>query len=269
MTLSTWFEGDPESCWRVARRLDSLAETMEQTGRFLGHQASLPADEFEGLSGNAYRASAGTLRDEAVDAATAQRALASALDEFATNLDGVRRVLRRARALARDHLVIHGLEIQEPGAYADERQREVFAMVEGVVHEARRIEHRAHHDWQAALAEHAGTAALSPLATGPSGLPLLEPDPVPHPDPEPEPEDGPQPQPPGGGAAASSTAPATTTTPAATPAATPAPVVAPEDDWRQPSETDWLPTPAPVPTTTPAPAPEPELIEWELTDGPR
>jgi hypothetical protein len=140
MTLSTWFEGDPESCWRVARRLDSLAETMEQTGRFLGHQASLPADEFEGLSGNAYRASAGTLRDEAVDAATAQRALASALDEFATNLDGVRRILRRARALARDHLVIHGLEIQEPGAYADERQREVFAMVEGVVHEARRIE---------------------------------------------------------------------------------------------------------------------------------
>lgn len=262
MTLSTYFEGDPESCWRVARRLDVLAESLDDTSRFLGHQASLPADDFEGLSGDAYRGSAGRLRDDAVGTASAQRAVAAALDEFATNLDGVRRVLRRARALARDHLVIAGLEIQPPGPYADDRQREVFRMVEGAVHEARRIEHRAHHDWQVALAQHAGTQAPAPIADGPFGLPLPEPipEPAPEPDPDPRPDRRPDPRPEPDPPAGSAPPPAPTVTPAASsaPIAGPAPVEA-QDDWESPPEDDWAAA---------APA-SPVPISWELSDGPR
>lgn len=265
MTLSTYFEGDPESCWRAARRLDTLAESLDDTSRFLGHQASLPADDFEGLSGDAYRGSAGRLRDDAVGTASAQRAVAVALDELATNLDGVRRVLRRARALARDHLVIVGLEIQPPGPYADEHQREVFRMVEGAVHEARRVEHRAHHDWQVTLAEHAGTPAPAPIAGGPFGLPL--PDPVPEPLPEPlpepqpdprsdrQPDPQPEPDPPAGSAPPAPTAEPTASS---VPTTSPAPVAV-QDDWESASEDDW------APASPAAPVP----ISWELSDGPR
>lgn len=257
MTLSTYFEGDPESCWRVARRLDVLAESLDDTSRFLGHQASLPADDFEGLSGDAYRGSAGRLRDDAVATGSAQRAVAAALDEFATNLDGVRRVLRRARALARDHLVIAGVEIQPPGPYADERQREVFRMVEGAVHEARRIEHRAHHDWQVALAQHAGTHAPAPIAGGPFGLPLPDalPDALPEPVPDPRPDRQPDPRPEPDPSAGSAPPPTAVPTASAAPAA---PVVV-EDDWESPPEDDW----APAPPASPVP------ISWELSDGPR
>ncbi|MFA6300372.1 MAG: hypothetical protein WC642_14490 [Nocardioides sp.] len=258
MTLSTYFDGDPESCWRVARRLDGLAESLEVTSRFLSHQASLPADDFEGLSGNAYRDSAGRLHDEAVAGASAQRALAAALDDFGTDLDGVRRVLRRARALARDHLVITAQEIQPPGPYADERQREVFRMVAGAVREARKVEDQAHHDWQAALAQHAGTRAPSPIAGGPFGLPMSDPIPGPLPDPLPEPPSDPPSEPlpdvPSGGSAPAPT------TPSAVPSAVPAAVSpVPDDDWASPPQDDW----------EPAPPPAPALVTWELTDGPR
>lgn len=265
MTLSTYFEGDPESCWRVARRLDVLAESLDDTSRFLGHQASLPADDFEGLSGDAYRGSAGRLRDDAVATASAQRAVAVALDELATNLDGVRRVLRRARALARDHLVIAGLEIQPPGPYADERQREVFRMVGGAVHEARRVEHRAHHDWQVALAQHAGTPAPAPIADDPFGLPLPDPvpepplEPLPEPRPEPRPDRQPDPRPEPDPPAGSAPPPPTVVpTASSTPTDPPAPVVA-QDDWESPPEDDW---------SAAAPA-APVTITWELSDGPR
>ncbi|MDO9494074.1 MAG: hypothetical protein Q7J48_00075 [Nocardioides sp.] len=246
MTVSTYFDGDPESCWRVARRLDGLAESLEVTSRFLCHQASLPADDFEGLSGNAYRDSAGRLHGEAVAGASAQRALAAALDDFGANLDGVRRVLRRARALARAHLVITAQEIQPPGPYADERQREVFEMVAGAVREARRVEDQAHHDWQAALAQHADTRAPSPIVGGPFGLPMSDPIPGSLPDPLPDvPSRGSAPAP---------------TTPTAVPSAAPAPVSpVPDDDWASPAQDDW----------EPAPPPAPALVTWELTDGPR
>ena len=261
MTLSTRFEGDPESCWRVARRLDVLAETLEDAARYLGHQQSLPAEDFEGLSGAAYRVSAGRLRADATAGATAHRALAVALDEFAANLDGVRRVLRRARGLAREHLVIHGLEIQEPGPYADARQREVFAMVRGAVEEARRIEHQAHHDWQAALATHAGTAPPAPAAPGLFG-PQPDPDPLPHPDARPDdrPDDPPDDRPddrPDAQPLPGPESPGAGTGGGMTPAASPVPAAPSEDDWRQVTAEDWQPTPAP------------ELIEWELSDGPR
>ncbi|MDP2771948.1 MAG: hypothetical protein Q8O61_00205 [Nocardioides sp.] len=276
MALSTCFDGDPESCWRVARRLDGLAESLEVTSRFLAHQAALPADDFEGLSGTAYRDSAGRLHGEAVAGASAQRALAAALDDFGTSLDDVRRVLRRARALAREHLVINAQEISPPGPYADERQREIFEMVEGAVREARRVEDQAHHDWQAALAQHAGTATPSPIAAGPFGLPMPGPtpgpltdplpdpltDPQPDPLPDPPPDDHPEPGP----------------TPAPAPSVNPAPALAPaalggrdhdwDDDGHNDRDADWA-SPAAATDWAPAPPPPPALVPWELTDGPR
>lgn len=251
MTLSTRFDGDPESCWRAARRLDGLAEAVERSGHFLARQAGLPPDDFQGLSGNAYRDSAGRLHGEAVAAAAAERALAVALDGFATSLDEVRRVLRRARALARDNdLVVDGPEIEPPAPGATERQREVFRMVAGAVREARRVEDQAHHDWQAALARHAGTTAPPPSVTGPTGRPS------PHPLPGPPPDAG--------------SSPAAPVEPPAPPPPSPSPPRVPAvaatggggvggggggggggDDW------------------APAPPPAPALLSWEVPDGPR
>lgn len=250
MTLSARFDGDPESCWRVARRLDGLAEAVERSGHFLARQAGLPPDDFEGLSGNAYRDSAGRLHGEAMAAAAAERALAVALDDFATGLDDVRRVLRRAHALARDNdLVVDGPEIEPPGPDATERKREVLRMVEGAVREARRVEDQAHHDWQAALARHTGTTAPPPLATGATGLPS------PHPLPEPLPDAGSAPTAPLTAPAAPQDSPGTPLAPAAAAAGGGG-----GDDWAPPpSSTDWAPAPPPLPA----------LISWEVPDGPR
>ena len=251
MSVSTRFDGDPESCRRVARRLDGLAEAVERAGHFLARQAGLPPDDFEGLSGNAYRDSAGRLHGEAVAAAAAERALAVALDGLATSLDDVRRVLRRAHALARDNdLVVDGAEIHAPGPDATERRREVFRMVEGAVREARRVEDQAHHDWQAALARHTGTPAPPPLVTGPTGRPS------PHPLPNPLPTRHRRPTHP--------TAPApvpVAETASSTPAAGPVPAAATRGD-------DWAPPP-PGADWAPAPPPAPGLISWEGPDGPR
>lgn len=271
MTVSTWFEGDPESCRRVARRLDRLAESLEDSGRLLHAQATLAPEDFEGLSGDTYRRSAARLRDDSVGTAAAQRALAVALDGFATELDDVRRVLRRARALAVDDLVVSGTDIEPPGPGATERQREVFRMVEGAVAEARRVEDQAHHDWQAALAQHAGTAAPSPLTTAPSGLPVPHPLPDPLPERPADPPDDPRDDAAAGGSSSSpptaDTAPAAATRP-------PGPVAGAGEDLQRPAgdrlveppTDDWAPVPAASPGASPA---GPELIEWELSDGPR
>ncbi len=174
MSLSTAFEGDPESCWLTARRLHRLAGAVADARSFAATQAGVSPDVFDGWAADAYRLSAGRLGDRARGCRSACRALAVALEDFGTDLDAVRLALHRTRGVARRHLVVRGEEVLHPGPYADDLQRQVFGLVEHAVHDARRLEHQAHRDWQRALAEHAGTPAVPPAglpAPAPGGAP--------------------------------------------------------------------------------------------------
>ncbi|WP_341925567.1 hypothetical protein [Nocardioides psychrotolerans] len=277
MTLSTSFEGDPESCWRTAERLDSLAAAVEDARGFVATQATSSSDDFAGWSAEAYRLSAGRLHGKAQHCGSACRELAVALAAFGTSLDRVRLALRRTRDLARRHLVVEGEEILRPGPYADDGQRRTFALVEETLHLARQVEHQAHHDWQAALAEHAGTAPVPvvaplpgatpppPAAAAPPAPPLpdpgepVRPDPVDPPPPPDPPDAADQGAPPMAAvvAAAGATAAGVLTRPPRARRPVDLTLVAPTDD-------DWSPATSP---TTPVPPAIP--IPWEVPDGPR
>ncbi|GEP39714.1 hypothetical protein NPS01_33770 [Nocardioides psychrotolerans] len=174
MSLSTSFEGDPESCWRTAERLAGLARALEDARGFVAAQATSSPDDFDGWSADAFRLSAGRLHGQTQRCETACHELAVALTAFGTSLDTVRLALRRTRELARQHLVVEGEEILRPGPYADDGQRRTYELVEQTLDQARRFEHQAHRDWQAALAEHAGTAAV-PAAELPGSAVPTEP----------------------------------------------------------------------------------------------
>lgn len=265
MSLSTSFEGDPESCWRTAERLESLAAAVEDARGFVATQATSSSDDFAGWSAEAYRLSAGRLHGKAQHCGTACRELAVALAAFGTSLDRVRLALRRTRELARRHLVVEGEQILRPGPYADDGQRRTFALVEETLHLARQVEHQAHRDWQAALAEHAGTAPVPVVAALPGvepTLPLPRP-PAPPPAPgdpvRPAPDDPQPPDPPdvtaptpavataGAAAAGVLTRPPRTSQPVDLALVNPA-----DDDWS---------TATSVPPLTPIP--------WEVPGGPR
>ncbi|WP_309649761.1 hypothetical protein [Nocardioides sp.] len=270
MTLSTSFEGDPESCWRTAERLEGLAVAVEDARGFVATQATSSSDDFAGWAADAYRLSAGRLHGQAQRCGSACRELAVALTAFGTSLDKVRLALRRTRELARQHLVVEGEEILHPGPYADDGQRRTFALVEETLHLARQVEHQAHRDWQAALAEHAGTAPVpvevplpgaAPAQPAPAVPPLPDPaEPV-----RPAPDDPPPADPPdvtlpdtspvvaAAAAAAGAAAAGVLTRPPRASRPVDLTLVAPVDD-------DWS-SATPVPPVAPIP--------WEVPDGPR
>jgi len=132
--------------------LDELAGAVARAGDFTATQATLSPDHFDGWAADAYRLNAGGLTGRERSCASACRGLAAALGILAAALDVVRLALRRMRALARQHLVVEGEEIRPPGPDAPDVQHQVFQMVEHAVHQARRLEHQAHCDWQSAPA---------------------------------------------------------------------------------------------------------------------
>lgn len=274
MSLSTWFEGDPESCWRTAEHLDRLAVAVEGARGFVETQATVSPDDFDGWSADAYRLNAGRLHGRALVCGSACRALAVALASFGTTLDAVRLALRRTRALARQHLVVEGHEIRRPGPYADDLQRRIFRLVEHAVHEARRLEHQAHHDWQSALAEHAGTAPPPPTGAVAGSVPGAVSGGVPGSVPAPPPLDPPVPTPtstpiPTQPALLGSSAPPAITSGTAAVLTSTARARGPRDTSPglavdrapdltlvPPSFDDWAPA-------------HPVAISWEVPDGPR
>lgn len=166
MTISTFVGGDPAECRAAAHRLHRLAATVEATGSALDRRSHLPADEFGGLSGDAFRRRSAALSADATDVGEACTGLGRALRELSRNLDEIRSLMGEARRAARPTLCVEGTLINPPPACAPAHDHEVFRTVARVVERARELEQTAQAEWRAALARYADTAPPSPSALG-------------------------------------------------------------------------------------------------------
>lgn len=193
MSIETAVEGDPAGCRLTGRALQGLARAVSSTSDFLADQSRLPVADFEGRTADAYRTTCAERSTEAAASARDTRELARALASFADGLDGVRRVMREAREVARSRLVLQGTTIVEPDAYATGEQRRVHRTVREQVGLARQEEARLQSEWALAVTDHA--LGTTPPRSSLGGRPGSEPRSEPRSEPGSEPRSGPRSEP--------------------------------------------------------------------------
>lgn len=206
MSINTSVSGDPSECHAAARRLRRLATALDASNEMLVGRSHLPADEFGGLSGDAFRRRISALAGCATNAGADTAGLARALEMLGRRLDDVLLLMSKARRAARASLVVDGQTIHRPGPCAAAHDHLVFDTVSRVVDGVRRLEQQAQLEWQEALSTYADAAppisAPLPLSTSPAPNdgpldnlfqvngtatppPVLSPDPAPLPAPDP------------------------------------------------------------------------------------
>lgn len=178
MSINTSVSGDPSECHAAARRLRRLATALDASNEMLVGRSHLPADEFGGLSGDAFRRRISALAGCATNAGADTAGLARALELLGRRLDDVLLLMSKARRAARASLVVDGQVIHRPGPCADAHDHLVFETVSRVVDGVRRLEQQAQLEWQEALSTYADAAPpVSPplpltSSPAPNGGPL-------------------------------------------------------------------------------------------------
>lgn len=205
MSINTSVNGNPSECHAAARRLRRLATALDASNEMLAQRSHLPAAEFGGLSGDAFRRRISALAGGATNAGADTAGLARALELLGRRLDDVLLLMGKARRAARASLVVDGQVIHRPGPCADAHDHLVFDTVSRVVDGVRRLEQQAQLEWQEAVSTYADTDPPAPpvspplpLSTSPApndgpldnlfqGNGTATPPPVPSPDPAPLP----------------------------------------------------------------------------------
>jgi hypothetical protein len=152
VSIETHVDGDPGACRRSARRLAALADAAEVAGTSLARRSTLSVADFDGMSGDAFRAHARDLSHRLEDDARRCRRLSRAMGHLADDLDALVGLMGQVRDRAREGgLRVEGETVREPDPSAPAVTHDVWRELVPFVGDLRSFEARSQRAWEEAL----------------------------------------------------------------------------------------------------------------------